>query len=146
MHACVYCCDLMQLQWLYVFLQLDPCVCTCMYMYCMYEYTRSGTTQHTPISTSYTACTIYIHIYSEHYNYIVCAVIRFLSSSSYDGTIKSAVFLNIRTLIRSCDEYMFVFSPPRPLSHCTLVLCCCVRRQSSPSPSAHSPDITWQQR
>ncbi len=90
-------------------------------------------TQHTPINQPLHAQ--YTYIYSEHYSlrHYQIPILVFLRRY-----IKSPVFLNIRTLIRSCDEYKFVF-PPHPLSHCTLVLCCCVRRQSSPSPSVHSP-------
>ncbi len=87
---------------------VHACTCTA----CIHECTRSGTNPtHTYRPT--TACTIYIHIqwtlYSLRHDQI--PILVFLRRY-----IKSPVFLNIRTLIRSCDEYKFVFPPPPPQS------------------------------
>ena len=136
MDICMHVCIAVNLQYNFMYsIQLNSCVYMQSYMYTcasimyMTACTRSQHTLFSPIDqllhAQYTCIQWTL--------YAVCAMIKFISSSSYDGTIvhKSPVFL--RTLIRSCDEYTCL--SPRPLSHCTLVWCHCVKRQSSPSPS-----------
>ena len=149
--------------WLYVF---HPAAWALVYALITTACTRSGTNQYT-LHINY--CMYNVHMYSEHCT--VCtmimmmhscqiatctcrfnfrnrkrfAVIRVVQCLYYDKTIvhKSPVFLNIRTLIRSCNEYTCLSPAPSvTVRWCGVAVWGDRVHHHLP----HPPDITWQQR